>query len=536
VTGARLWVLGDQGLLPDALSACLDASGRRVAVLSPEAAQARPPGELPEVAVIPVSGEGAGVAALLAAWTDVPCHAVFLAQGGQPPIPGPVMLGRIDPAGLVAVLDVLAERERAVREAAGQAAWSETLLGAFPGGVVAVDEGGRVVFANERVRERIGRDPAGGRCFEILHGRDVRCPWCQRDKVLAGETVALEVQSPLDGLYFETVSMPLRLPQRPPLDLTFFIDVTERNLALGRLKSLGRDLEARVVKRTELLARQTEALSEANARLIELDALKSGFLATVTHDLRTPLTSVLGFAKLTRRDFVKEFMPFSDVSQRLAKKGARIAENLRIIENEGARLTRLVNDFLDLSKIESGRLDWHDRLVAPDEVVRMAVDAVTGEYEQNEQLVLVVEVCAALPPLRVDPDRLMQVLVNLLTNAARYAREGEVVLSVGRLASGRVEFRVADAGPGVPEEERERIFDKFHQVRRGDTTAGEQRGTGLGLAICKHIVERYNGEIRVESRQPRGTVFVVELPVYRESSPPDAGSTDSPSLPETSMS
>ncbi len=105
-------------------------------------------------------------------------------------------------------------------------------------------------------------------------------------------------------------------------------------------------------------------------------------------------------------------MPFADVSDRLTKKGNRIADNLRIIENEGARLTRMVNDFLDLSKIESGRLDWHDRLVDPGEVVRMAVDAVSGEYEQSERLMLVVDVSATLPRLWVDPDRIMQVLVN----------------------------------------------------------------------------------------------------------------------------
>jgi signal transduction histidine kinase len=114
----------------------------------------------------------------------------------------------------------------------------------------------------------------------------------------------------------------------------------------------------------------------------------------------------------------------------------------------------------------------------------------------------------------------------LPTNAARYAGEGEVVLSVRRVQAGRLEFRVADTGPGIPEDERERIFDKFHQVRRGDTTAAEKRGTGLGLAICKQIVERYHGDIRAEAREPRGTVFVVELPVPCGTSGPQAGPED----------
>jgi len=310
----------------------------------------------------------------------------------------------------------------------------------------------------------------------------------------------------------------------------------ERDRAVARLASLTHEMERRVAERTELLARQAEALAGANARLLELDALKSGFMATVTHDLRTPLTSVLGFAKLTRREFLKEFMPFADVSDRLTKKGNRIADNLRIIENEGARLTRLVNDFLDLSKIESGRLDWHDRLVDPGEVVRMAVDAVSGEYEQSERLMLVVDVSATLPRLWVDPDRIMQVLVNLLTNAARYAGEGEVDLAVRALGRERVEFRVTDTGPGIPEAERERIFDKFHQVRRGDTASSEKRGTGLGLAICKQIVERYRGAIRAEAREPRGTAFVVELPVPHPEGTSQSGPENTRQPPQTCFS
>ena len=160
--------------------------------------------------------------------------------------------------------------------------------------------------------------------------------------------------------------------------------------------------------------------------------------------------------------------------------------------------------------------------------------AVGGEYEQNEQLALVVDVPDELPPLHLDPDRLIQVLVNLLTNAARHTCEGEVTLSARAAPSGRVEFRVADTGPGIPENERERIFDKFYQARRGNTTAENRQGTGLGLAICKHIVERYSGTIRAEARKPRGTVFVVELPKLTSRSPD--GATNLTDQPESKIS
>lgn len=524
MSGGRLLAIGPLAAAVGAIAARLTASGWRTGVLSLAAAADLSEAERPEVALFPLPAATTAEepAGLLAAWADTPTHIVLLSEADRPCPDGVMALRGLDADGLIAFLDVLAERDRARQAEAEAAAWRDGLLRAFPGAIMVTDASYQVRFVSGRLRERLREAPAGKACFALLHGRTEPCPWCPRERLLRGETAAVEVQSPLDDLFLKSVSTVLALPGQPPLVLSFLFDVTNHQRTLDRLIGLARELEHRVAKRTGTLARQAEALSAANARLIELDVLKSGFLATVTHDLRTPLTSVLGFAKLARRDFVKEFMPFADVSPRLTKKGMRIAENLRIIENEGARLTRLVNDFLDLSKIEAGRLDWHDRLVAPCEVVRMAVEAVSGEYEQNERLVLVVDVAARLPPLLVDPDRLMQVLVNLLINAARYAREGDVSLSARQLSPERLEFRVTDTGPGIPEDERERIFDKFHQVQRGDTTAGEHQGTGLGLAICKYIVERYGGGIRAEANAPQGTAFVVELPV-----PPDTTASGS---------
>jgi signal transduction histidine kinase len=519
VTGVRLLVVGSPERDARMLAARLAAPGRRTAAFSPETALRFPRQALPDLAVLapPATDRPDALERLLSQWDGLTLGAVFLVPAGFCPssalqtacrtLPG------LDAAGIDAVLGVLAERDGETLRAATHAAWHEAFLAAFPGIVVVCDPQLRVAFSNAALTRRAGRDPVGQPCHEALHGLDAPCPWCPRQEVEQGRSVALEIQSPLDGRFFAVTTSPLRLPGRPAYMLTLCHDVTDRNLALTRLKSLNRDLERRVAERTDTLAHQAEELADANVRLRELDALKSGFLATVTHDLRTPLTSVLGFAKLTRRDFIKEFMPFSELGDRLQRKGTRIADNLAIIETEGARLTRLVNDFLDLSRIESGHLHWNDREVEPAAIMRTAVAAVSGEYEQNERLALVVDVPDALPRLHLDPDRLMQVLVNLLTNAARHTGEGEVTLSAGRLPKARVELRVADTGPGIPAAERERIFDKFYQTRKGDTTAGAKKGTGLGLAICKQIVERYGGSIRAEERQPHGTAFVVELPV-----------------------
>ncbi|WP_029460903.1 PAS domain-containing sensor histidine kinase [Solidesulfovibrio alcoholivorans] len=525
MTGGRLLVCGGPDRDARLLAAKLAAPGRRTAAFSLPTALQLARDALPDVAVVPCFDAPPGqLLELLAWWRDLPVHVVFLleADAAAPAWSGLRRFSGLDAASIAAVCDILAVCDDATQAARQAETWREAFIAAFPGFIVACDRKHRVAFANAPVISRNGHDPVGDPCHKALHGRDAPCPWCPWDLAESGQSVTMEIQSPLDGRFYSMTSTALRLPEREPLLLSLYYDITDRNMALSRLKSLNRDLERRVGERTDTLARQAGDLAEANARLRELDSLKSGFLATVTHDLRTPLTSVLGFAKLTRRDFLKDFMPFSEVSDKLRRKGTRIAENLGIIEAEGARLTRLVNDFLDLSKIESGRLDWNDRVIDPCAVARAAIDAVSGEYEQNQAMALVVDMPPQLPPLCLDPDRLMQVLVNLLTNAVRHTGEGEVTLSAQSLPGKRLELRVSDTGPGIVAAERERIFEKYHQAGRGDTTPVERRGTGLGLAICKHIVERYGGSIRAEDRTPHGTAFVVELPVWTGGGDPSA--------------
>jgi signal transduction histidine kinase len=525
MTGGRLLVCGGPDRDARLLAAKLTAPGRRAAAFSLQTALQLAHDALPDVAVVPCFDAPPGqLLELLAWWRDLPLHVVFLlaADAAAPAWPGLRRFSGLDAASIATVCDMLATCDDATKAARQAETWRKAFIAAFPGFIVACDHNHRVVFANAPVISRNGHDPVGDPCHKALHGRDAPCPWCPWDLAENGQSVTMEIQSPLDGRFYSMTSTALRLPERDPLLLSLCYDITDRNMALSRLKSLNRDLERRVGERTDTLARQAEDLAEANARLRELDSLKSGFLATVTHDLRTPLTSVLGFAKLTRRDFLKDFMPFSEVSDKLRHKGTRIAENLGIIEAEGARLTRLVNDFLDLSKIESGRLDWNDRVIDPCAVARAAIDAVSGEYEQNQAMALVVDMPQRLPALRLDPDRLMQVLVNLLTNAVRHTGEGEVTLSARSLPGKLLELRVSDTGPGIADAERKRIFEKYHQAGRGDTTPVARRGTGLGLAICKHIVERYGGSIRAEARTPHGTAFVVELPIWTGSGDPAA--------------
>jgi PAS domain S-box-containing protein len=301
-------------------------------------------------------------------------------------------------------------------------------------------------------------------------------------------------------------------------------DIDQRKRAERELARLNATLEQQVAERTDALERKAGELAEANRRLTELDQMKSAFLSSVSHELRTPLTSVLGFAKLIRKDFMAAFHPLARDYPSLAKKGRRIEDNLRIIRQEGERLTRMVNDFLDLSKIESGRVDWNDQDVAVETLVSRSVESVASQFQAGKGPALHVDVAPDLPLLRVDPDRVQQVVINLLSNAVKFTPRGEVSVTV-RGAGGMVRLEVRDTGEGIPPQDLERIFDKFHQVRRGDTLGGKHRGTGLGLAICRQIVEHYGGRIWAESAMGEGSLFVVELP------PADGGGQAAAPLP-----
>ncbi|MEW5773528.1 MAG: CBS domain-containing protein [Thermodesulfobacteriota bacterium] len=292
-------------------------------------------------------------------------------------------------------------------------------------------------------------------------------------------------------------------------------DVTERKRAQEDLARLTRRLEQTVVERTREYSDKARELEQANQRLRGLDEMKSSFLSAVSHELRTPLTSLLGFAKLIARDFSRTFLPLAGEDAELSTRAGRIRDNLGIITEEGERLTRLINDFLDLAKIESGRMIWHDRPASLARVAERAVHAVRGDFQDRPELELVLDLEPDLPMLQVDPDRLEQVLINLLSNAAKFTARGAVTVRGLRVPGNLVRVEVADTGMGIAWRDLTRVFDKFHQARREDTMAQKPKGTGLGLAICREIVEHYGGRIWAEAEPEKGSTFVFQLPVEK---------------------
>ncbi len=301
--------------------------------------------------------------------------------------------------------------------------------------------------------------------------------------------------------------------------------VTHLEASTQALETARQELEGRVDERTA-------ELSNALERLKETDALKSAFLTNVSHDLRTPLTSILGFARIVQREFVKHFTPCAQNSHILQRKAATIEHNLDIIASEGARLTRLINDFLDLSRIEEGHVQWNDESLPLKDVLDRALQSAQGFFVHKPDVELHVEVDEDLPHLTLDPDRIIQVVVNLLSNAAKFTQAGVVSLRA-TVEDNAVVVSVGDDGIGIAPSQLERIFDKFYQIGSdtlpsSPTMTGTAAGSGVGLSICKQIIEHYGGKIWATSQVGLGSTFSFSLPCALAETPAtsgDAGAT-----------
>jgi signal transduction histidine kinase/DNA-binding response OmpR family regulator len=254
-------------------------------------------------------------------------------------------------------------------------------------------------------------------------------------------------------------------------------------------------------------------LREANEKLKSLDKQKSDFLSMVSHELRTPLTSILGFAKIINKKFANIILPgLGDQNQTLQAAIKQIHQNINIIVSEGDRLTALINNVLDLAKIEAGRIDLHFIPTSPVEVVEQSIRAISVIYE-NKGITIKKEIQAGVPVIHADKDRLVQVMINLLSNAAKFTERGEVSCSVTHNVKS-VTVSVTDTGMGIPDGKLKHIFNRFEQG--GETLTSKPQGSGLGLAICKHIIESHSGTIWAESRKGGGSVFSFTIPVKSE--------------------
>ncbi|MEF2231717.1 MAG: ATP-binding protein [Pseudodesulfovibrio sp.] len=437
-------------------------------------------------------------------------------RGGQPN-PGAVQVSGDDELSALAdsINGLLGEIARSHREQMDQAEaiannerFLSQVLNSLSVGILLIDPDTRVVVSvNDHALRLAGRDRdevEGNICDWLADpGEEGDRPIPDRHQPHALSKRELPTRSGGTIPIMKSVSYVDKNGQ--PLLLETIVDITEIEQSRMELEKIRQGLE-------EMVAARTRELAEANRELVALDKARTLFLSSASHELRTPLTSILGFLKLMEKRFAKTFLPRLAKDERLRPQAEQFSGNLAVVLSEAERLGRLVNDLLDLNKIDSGRMEWRDATLDMHALLQRAAGAFAGEAADRNRVRFVIDPPPEGMRILADADRIQQVLINLLNNAFKFTDEGEVRLSVARVGDS-AEFRVSDTGRGIPEEDQEQIFELFYQVWDKSEQASHKLGTGMGLAICRQIITHYGGVITVESRVGVGSTFRFTLPL-----------------------
>jgi diguanylate cyclase (GGDEF)-like protein/PAS domain S-box-containing protein len=295
-----------------------------------------------------------------------------------------------------------------------------------------------------------------------------------------------------DGKFLGTVGISKDITEKKRLEQ----EIKERN---QELHELNERLEEKVIERTR-------ELEKANRELERSNQLKSQFISTMSHELRTPLNSILGFSELLQEE---NFGP-------LTEKQKRYIHN---IYNSGSHLLHLINNVLDIAKIESGKMELHyESFLIPNAVSE--VETIIKPLIEKKRQNLNIKISEALPHIRADKVKFKQILYNLLSNAVKFTPEGGNIFIEAELTSNishnpapqLLRLSVIDTGIGIKKEDHERIFSEFEQV--DSSFSRKYEGTGLGLALTKRLVELHGGEIFLESEEGKGSKFTITIPIF----------------------
>ncbi len=345
----------------------------------------------------------------------------------------------------------------------------QTILKGMVEGVLFVDERGRILVVNEALKRFLSlpSDVANRTPLEII--RNVELEEAIRKVLREGKTISFE----------------LTLPSPP--GKTFEVNVVGIVPSEDEMGSEGGRVRGAI------------AVFHDQTRLKELEKIRKDFVANVSHELRTPLTTIKGYVETLLEGAIKEEVAL---------------QFIQIIKRHTDRLTKIVEDLLTLSKIESKEFQLKKEAISVADLIEDALHLVKGEAEKKRIRLSSYEIPSNLL-LMGDPYYLEQILINLLDNAIKYTPEGgEIILSAKERSSEEVELYVKDNGIGIPQEDLPRIFERFYRVNKGRSQ--ELGGTGLGLSIVKHLVHAHGGRVWAESQLGSGSTFYITLPGYRK--------------------
>ena len=382
----------------------------------------------------------------------------------------------------------------------------QSVIDASAAPVYAYDREGRCLLMNEACARLVGcpRDAAVGRTRdEFMSGADVVLNNAADERVLQGGAAVVAEEVVGEGAGQRTF-LSVRYPLRDLGGEIYGVgavstEITELRRAQKEVTDANQRLE-------ETVALRTQQLIAARDRAEQADRAKTAFLSTVSHELRTPLNSMIGFTDIVLQELAG---PLNDEQKR----------QLAIVQESSRMLLGLINEMLDLSRIEAGRLQLTLAPFDLAELLRKRVDAFAPLIAQKS-LALECEIDPHLASMTSDAQRVAQIVTNLLSNATKFTRQGGIALRARQVGAAAT-IEVRDTGPGIAQEDLELLFKPFVQV--GEAQRTHREGTGLGLVISRHLARALGGDIQVESDPGQGTCFIVTLPLQAPARPPGAG-------------
>jgi PAS domain S-box-containing protein len=306
----------------------------------------------------------------------------------------------------------------------------------------------------------------GQKCYQYFHNEKEPCSWCKIEAVGKGKTVRRDLYLLRNQRTYDYIGTPLKNANGSISKLGILRDITER-----------KQLEGNVTK------------------LEELDKMKRNLLSTVSHELRSPLATIKGYASM-----------LTDYGQKLSNRQKR--EFVLAIQQDADRLTDFVNDLLDLSRLEAGLIRLERRLYSVAKLLTHVVDAARVRTPRHK---ILLNVATGLPRINVDVARVEQVLNNLIDNATKYSAEEREIVVSARKVGDELLFGVSDQGIGIPAEDLEKVFDPMYRIRHKQAEASS--GLGLGLSLCRGLVALHDGRIWAESEVGVGSNFWFTLPL-----------------------
>lgn len=332
----------------------------------------------------------------------------------------------------------------------------------------------------------------------------------------AGDYVLRVKAANNDGFWNEE-GIQIKLSITPPFWETSWFIVLVIMLTLGLIlaviKQRTRTIKLRSIELEHQVAERTRELNRANESLRQADANKSSFLSMVSHEIRTPLSAIMGFTELITGKINQTILPHTDATDPKVKKAVQtISRDLNIIMSEEDRLATLVDSLLNISKIESGQIDWESEVLDLAKVVEQAL-AITKPLIEKAGLDIYVDIENGLPKIQGNKDMLTQAIINLLSNAVKFTNEGFIKLGVHN-AGENILVAIQDTGAGIHPDNLQRIFDRFNRAKSLPGGGRNNSGMGLGLYICRDIIEKHGGKIWAESQPGKGSSFYFLLPVY----------------------